>query len=218
MREAAAGEFAAIGGGVGEIAAVAQNARAAAFAALDAQLGDVEARALQLGAQYALLQVDAVEHRQHAQIIGGDVALPLRVGTVTADGGVGLQRAAHAPAGWGEQRPDADVGHLGVNGAGQRCLFGERPLAVLLRELRVEIGGGLACAFAVPQQLGVDLAALRAHVEARVLDARAHACAIDLARRGLAARARAARADHGRAFTFAVDGQAQVACSAFDGQ
>src|SRR3546814_15661158 len=59
----------------------------------------------------------------------------------SSDLGLGLQRAGDAPAGRGEQRPDADVGHAGVDLAGQRGLLGPGPGAVLLGQARAQLRG-----------------------------------------------------------------------------
>ena len=92
MGVAGAGQQAAIFRGAGQVAAVAQNARIAAFAALEAQLGNVQPRALQLGMQNAVAQINPVKQRQNVQRIGLDIALPLRVLQIAADGGISRLR------------------------------------------------------------------------------------------------------------------------------
>lgn len=94
------------------------------------------------------------------------------------------------------------------------------PLPVLLHELGREVGGDRACAFTVPHQLGVDAAALCAHIDACVLDAGTHAraghlaCGLRIAR--ASCHVRAAGADHGGAARAVIDRQAQVASGALD--
>jgi hypothetical protein len=88
---------------------------------------------------------------------------------------------------------------------------------LLVAELGAQVGTELACALAVPEQFGVDLAALGLHVEAHVLDARAHACAADLARACAAGACGggAGGLDDGGAGAI-VHRQPQIACGALD--
>ena len=116
FHETAAGQRAAVLGRLGEVAALPQDARAAALAALEEQLGQVQPRALQLGAQAALAQVHTVQQGADAQLVGAEHTAPLRRAAGARERDVGIQAAADAPSGRGEQGPQADVGHAGLEG------------------------------------------------------------------------------------------------------
>jgi hypothetical protein len=158
-----------------QVAAVAQDAGRAAFAALQRQFGDVQPRALQACAQ-AVVQVQAVEQRDDGQFVGPQGAVPARIAACTGNAHIGVQAAGDAPAGRREHGPDADVGQVGLGTAGEGVL---RPGPAFGRALQgaAHVGTQVAGAFGVPQQLGADFAVAHLQLQARVLDAGAHAAA-----------------------------------------
>ena len=90
---------------------------------------------------------------------------------------------------------------------------------MLVAELGAQVGVDGACALAVPQQFGVDLAALCLHGEANVFDARAHSRAANLAgacAAGPVGGGPGALNDGGAGAI--VHRQPQIACSALDRQ
>ena len=117
---ARAGKLATVFRSSGQIAAIAQNARRAALAALEAQFGDVQSGALQLGAQNAVAQVHAIEQGHDVEPIGLDIALPLWVLQGAADAGIRRQAALNAPARWRKQGPQPHIWHIGMQLTGQR--------------------------------------------------------------------------------------------------
>ncbi len=117
------------------------------------------------------------------------------------------------------QRPDADVGHAGVDLAGQRGLLGPGPGAVLLGQARAQLRSQGAGAFAVPVELGLHVVALGAHAQAGLLDVGAHAGAAHGMRAHFTrlAGARPRGVDDGGARAV-FHGQAQVAGGTLDQQ
>ncbi|MNT28309.1 hypothetical protein D3C72_1639880 [compost metagenome] len=76
--------------------------------------------AIELGAQGAVAQIHAIELRLDMHFVGRQASTPARIAQVAGQLHVCAQAARHAPSRRGEAGPDAQVRHLGLDGAAER--------------------------------------------------------------------------------------------------
>ena len=158
-----------------EAAAVATRTGCAA----QGEFLNVDLVAAEDGAQLALAQFDAFDHRAQRQVAGVDFALPIGFLQSALQGGAGVQGAAHAPAGRGQEGPDTEFGQLGIERAADRCVG--RPVQALTQP-GAEVGLQLAGARAVPLECGLDGPVIQAqhglgHADTGVVLGLGEACA-----------------------------------------
>ena len=132
-------------------------ARAFVARALQRELADAHARAVQAGAQAAIAEFKAIDHRAQRQVVGLQRAAQIGRRARAADGHIHAQRAAQPPARRRQQRPHADARQMGAQLAAQRRIDRPEPAVFALRasrarQARFELTVGGACALAVPEQ------------------------------------------------------------------
>ena len=154
-----------------------QNPGAAAFAALQVQLGNVQTGALQACPQAAIFKVYTIQQRQYTEFVGAKLPIPAWGTARARQGGIGVECAADPPTWRCKQSPDANIGHGRLDRAVDWGIFGPAKAFWAGTQLAANIGVNLACTLGVPDQLPAQVITLGTDLQAQFLQAGTHATA-----------------------------------------